>query len=123
MTERALEKLSMRLDSLEKGLSEMRLTYQDSVTNLKGSVRSQEELIRSLDRDRRAWVEYQAKASQSELQCNTDSILFLRIPLHRLKPLPKTPTIKRTLTVRSEMPHRLRLRIRLMYLRAAGSRW
>ena len=32
MTERALEKLSMRLDSLEKGLSEMRLTYQDSVT-------------------------------------------------------------------------------------------
>ena len=54
MTERALEKLSMRIDSLEKGLSEMRLTYQDSVTNLKGSVRSQEVLLRSLDRDRRA---------------------------------------------------------------------
>lgn len=66
MTERALEKLSMRLDSLEKGLSEMRLTYQDSVTTLKGSVRSQEELIRSLDRDRRAWVEYQAKSVQSK---------------------------------------------------------
>lgn len=73
MTERALEKLSMRIDSLEKGLSEMRLTYQDSVTNLKGSVRSQEELIRSLDRDRRAWVEYQAKASQSKASPSNSS--------------------------------------------------
>ncbi len=73
MTERALEKLSMRLDSLEKGLSEMRLTYQDSVTNLKGSVRSQEELIRSLDRDRRAWVEYQAKSAQSKASASNTS--------------------------------------------------
>ena len=64
-TEREMEKISMRIDALEKKVSEMLQSNHDTVMSLKGSVRSQEELLKSLDRDRRSWVEYQANAAKA----------------------------------------------------------